>query len=89
MSSTPTSQISLIKVNSNAPKCWVFYEGDEKLEKYELSVDDSTTISALINMAMNLVKGQNLTIDFSSKDCLFELYASKKNGRKLSDLPSL
>ena len=89
MSSTATSQISLIRVNSSSPKCWVFYACDEKLEKYELSVDYSTTVWALIARVMNLVRGQNLTIDFTSKDCLFELYASKKNGKKLSDLPSL
>jgi hypothetical protein len=78
-----------MRVNSSQPKCWVFFEDHEKLEKYELSVDESTTVSGLISKVMDLIKDQTLTIDFSSKDCLFELYASRKNGRKVSDLPSL
>jgi hypothetical protein len=89
MSGTPTSQISLMRVNSNQPKCWVFFEGDDKIDKYELSVDEATTVSGLIRTAINLIKGSTLTIDFTSNDCLFELYASKKSGRKISDLPSL
>ncbi len=89
MSSTPTSQISLMRVVSNQPKCWVFFEGDDKVEKYELSLDEGTTVSALITTVINLIKGSTLTFDLNAKDCLFELYASKKSGRKISDLPSL
>lgn len=89
MSSTPTSQISLMRVASNQPKCWVFFESNDKIEKYELSVDEGTTVSGLVRTAVSFIQGHNLTIDFTSKDYLFELYASKKNGRKISDLPSL
>ena len=89
MSSTPTSQISLMRVASNQPKCWVFFESNDKIEKYELSVDEATTVSVLIRTAINLIQSHVLSIDFTSKNCLFELYASKKNGRKISDLPSL
>jgi hypothetical protein len=78
-----------MRVASNQPKCWVFFESNDKVEKYELSVDEGTTVSGLIRTAISLIQGKTLTIDFTSKGCLFELYASKKNGRKISDLPSL
>lgn len=32
-------QVSLIRVKSNTPKCWVFFEGTQQLQKYELAVD--------------------------------------------------
>lgn len=39
MTTPPTSQISLMKVMSNQSKCWVFYDGADRLQKYEISVN--------------------------------------------------
>lgn len=40
-------------------------------------------------MAIELIRNAAIALDIHSSASLFELYASKKNGRKLSDLPSL
>jgi hypothetical protein len=40
-------------------------------------------------MVITLIKDATITLDIHSKNCLFELYASRKNGKKMSDLPSL
>jgi hypothetical protein len=87
-SNTNFSQISLIKVKSDSPKCWVFFDGNGQLNKYEMAVDESTTVQNIIATTIDIIKNGTFAIDFNAQDCLFELYACKKSGRKVSDLPS-
>lgn len=75
-----------MKVKSNASKCWVFYEGDNRLDKYEFSIDDCTTIQNIISLTIDLVKNQSF-LDLHFSNYSFELYASRKNGKKVADLP--
>ena len=79
-------QVSLIRVKSNAPKCWVFFEG-QQLQKYELPVDDCTTVQNVIAEAVALVRAGATSLGLECPE--FQLYASRKSGRKVSDLPSL
>lgn len=82
-------QVSLIRVKSNTPKCWVFFEGSQQLQKYELVVDDCTTVQNIISEAIALIKVGASSLGLECHDSLFQLYASRKNGKKVSDLPSL
>jgi hypothetical protein len=76
-----------MKVKSNAPKCWVFYGTGEKVDKYELTIDDCTTVQNIIALTIDLIKNTSF-VDFNLSNCSFEVYASRKNGKKVSDLPS-
>jgi hypothetical protein len=48
-------------------------------------VDDSTTVSAIIQETIRVAKMAQSAISSS----IFEVYASRKSGKKISDLPSL
>ena len=50
------SQTTLLKVASNTSKCHVFCEINSSLQKYELPVDDSTSVQSIINECIFLIK---------------------------------
>ena len=89
--SPPISQLSLIRLNTektlSAPKCVVFCPLNGSLKKFELSVDDRTTVLAIISETINLLSEINASLKAKGEN-QFNLYACKKNGRKCSDLPS-
>lgn len=88
--SQQVSQLSLIKITSStSSKCTVFCEVDATLDRYELPLDDATTVDSIISDTIRLVKKTHSTLSLQSDPSLCELYASKKSGRKVSDLPSL
>lgn len=88
--SQPISQLSLMKISSSTTsKCIVFCEVDSSLGRYELSLDDATTVETIIQETLRLVHKDFLAgvPKPSVEQC--ELFACRKSGRKVSDLPSL
>ncbi len=50
------SQLTLLKVASNTSKCHVFCLVNSSLQKYELTVDESTSVDSIIQECVLLVK---------------------------------
>lgn len=88
--SQQVSQLSLIKItSSSSSKCTVFCEVDSMLDRYELPLDEATTVESIISDTIKLVKKTHSEIHLQEDHSQCELYASKKSGRKVNDLPSL
>jgi hypothetical protein len=87
--SSQVSQLSLIRIaTAPASKCAVFCEINSRLDKYEVVVDDDTTVEGLITKTLALVRKAHSSSDITGGKGHCELFASKKHGRKVSDLPS-
>lgn len=82
-----SEQVSLLRVKSSTPKCWVFFGDGQQLMKYELPVDDCTTVQHIIAEALALVRAGASSLGLPCPH--FQLYASRKSGKQVSDLPSL
>lgn len=55
--SQPISQLSLMKISSSmGSKCIVFCEVDSTLARYELSMDEATTVETIIRETLRLVQ---------------------------------
>lgn len=55
--SQQVSQLSLIKITSStSSKCTVFCEVDSMLDRYELPLDEATTVESIISDTIKLVK---------------------------------
>lgn len=51
-------------------------------------MDETTTVNSLIELTIAFLKEDYPSLDVERKDYVFELYAARKSGRKVSDLPS-
>ena len=88
--SLPVSQLSMMKISSTkSAKCTVFYETESSLDKYELQLDQTATVDILISETLKMVKEKHTSLNIDAQRDKMELFASRKNGRKVSDLPSL
>lgn len=71
------------KVQQN--KCYVFFHKDDILNKQQFSIDDETIVKEIIQKIVQ----KYLNHSGNTQDNLsFELYAGKRDGRIVSDLPS-
>jgi len=83
------SQLTLIKTLSNQDKCLVHVHVDSLSHKWELQIDDSTSVENVILKTVILLNKASDIREYDAEEFVFELYAAKKNGRPFSDLPSL
>lgn len=85
---TTVSQLTLIKSFSCGSSCTVHTQLASRCFKYETSVDQTTTVQSLISQTLALLKADCPSFSSESKEYDFELFAARKSGRKVSDLPS-
>lgn len=52
------SQLTQLKIASNTHKCQVFCQVNSSLQKYEISVDDSTLVSTIKECLLLITKAQ-------------------------------
>ena len=88
MTSTLSLLQSTLKPKSSQQRCWVFYESGEKVRKYELPIDDLTTVQNIIITTIDMIKNELEGITKILQKGCCSLYASRKNGKQINDLPS-
>lgn len=86
--STTVSQLTLIKSFSCGSTCTVHTQLASRSFKYESSVDQSTTVQSLISQTLASLKNDYPSFGLETKEYTFELFAARRSGRKVSDLPS-
>ena len=86
--SIPVSQLSLLKIDSqrdeNTSK--VFFDLNGALQRVELPFNGTTTISDILTEVIS--RADNWLGQTSPCPNALNLYAAKRNGRRMSDLPS-
>ena len=87
---SPVSQLTLMKLpSSTARRCAVFCEVEGRLKKHVFEVDELMTVGSIITATLAEMKKGNHPVDWISERDKCELYAARKSGKKISDLPSL
>jgi hypothetical protein len=82
------SQLTLIKTFSTSEKYVVHTQMNGKSFVFELNVDLDTSVQAFIQETLALLKIELPTLDVAHEKHILELYAARRSGRKISDLPS-
>jgi hypothetical protein len=82
------SQLTLIKTFSTSDKYIVHTQFDGKSYAFEVDVDHQTSVQSFIQETLALMRAEVHALDVSSDRYTLELYAARKSGRKVSDLPS-
>lgn len=82
------SQLTLIKTFSNNEKYVVHTHLNGKSYMFHINVDLQTSVESFIQDTLNFLKGDCPVLGTSSDKYAFELYAARRSGRKISDLPS-
>ena len=89
LESLPISQLTILRLPSASPtKCTVFCGLRTGLIKFSVPFNDETSVDDLISGAITLMQENYSGQVFSNHPGRYTLFASKKNGRKISDLPS-
>jgi hypothetical protein len=55
---------------------------------FDISVEETTTVQSLIQLTIDLLRLEKPTLEISTQRSAMELYAARRSGRKISDLPS-
>ena len=82
------SQLTLIKTFSTCNNITLHTQIHKKPFVFEIKVEENTSVQAFINEAIELIKLENIGLLADREEFVFELYAARKSGRKISDLPS-
>ena len=89
LESLPVSQLTMMKLPSSGPtKCTVFCDFGTELAKFSILFHDETSVEGLISETIRLMKETSSSQPIPTHTRGYALFASKKNGRKISDLPS-
>lgn len=87
--SLPISQLTLMNIpSSKKSKVTVFCEVNCVLNRYVVEFDEASSIGSIIAQTVKLVKLRHPEQGFKDRHHECNLYASKKNGNRVSDLPS-
>ena len=77
-----------MKLNSEAQtKCTVFCAAGNALKRFEIEFHEGTTVNSIISETIKLLKEKCPCSKIDEQQNQFNLYASKRSGRKISDLP--